>query len=459
MIVSDITLFDKAEVIVSPADKDLIPCGDIARSIADRGGPVITQDAQRYISQSSPPLTAGAAVLFPCVGNLPPSYNAIVHVVIDDNPVFSNRKNITLLQNTVQNGLVASQNYISIAIPWAIGCHLHNVPPSAVANALVSEVSRCLERDPDCKKFRDISFVIPNNDDQKIVLSAMHAAMQAVFTDIETFDNLPTSVYEQSGLEKVVFTLPCGTQFQLVHNDISYESVDVIVNTTNTDLQLLSSTSGGGGGGGVAGPNFHAACDALRKQGIKAVEGKVVETLCEGMAQLRCKNIFHIVLDGRDERKLTRMVRACLERAEKLRYSSIAFLPVWTEQSAYPLSTAVKCFMEELKQFTMRRKQQTSSVKTVNMVILHRSMFQQFKEAFIRDNTGFDGGSQDVNGAGLEPTSPIYEDPSDSMVQQSDDDSEVEFAIYGYDKQAVRNAENQLRIVLDELTNYCYVSK
>lgn len=278
------------------------------------------------------------------------------------------------------------------------------------------------------------------------------------------------------------FALPNGIALQLAQGDITDEQSDVVVNTTNPELRLA--------GGGVAGAllrkggnDLQEACDALRRQGIKAAEGKVVETRCEGMGELNCKSIFHIVFEGKDQRKLVKTILACLDRAEKMKYTSIALPAIGTGTVAYPTSLAAEGIVKALKQFAQKRP---NHVRLIRMVIFLPQMFQQFTEAFkkIGENDSilnyiYDKGAKFLHSVGSAILNPFNEEESsdeermeslagsyDHVRLDSDEDmndekhvmdilsdiplnSEVTICVYGASSQSVKQAEKRLRAIID----------
>ena len=245
------------------------------------------------------------------------------------------------------------------------------------------------------------------------------------------------------------------------------------------------------GGSGVSGAllrkgggSLQAACDTLRAQNIKAAEGKVVETRCEGMGQLQCKSIFHIVFDGKDQRKLLKTILACLDRAEKMKYTSIALPAIGTGNVAYPTALAAEGIVKALKQFIQRKP---NHVKKIRMVIFMPQMFKQFTEAFkkIEENdpgilsliydkgTKFlqsvedfftpkfddDSGDESMEWSGLEDDGrrdiPDKEDEEEdyndlnNLIANSTRDSEVTMCIYGESEQAVKRADKRLKAIIE----------
>ena len=295
----------------------------------------------------------------------------------------------------------------------------------------------------------------------------------------------PSSVVRTSGDlvddDICSFSLPNDVLLHVVRGDITNEQVDVIVNTTNAELQL----TGGGVAGALlkkGGPELQDACDSLRQQGFKASEGKVVETRCKGMGELKCKSIFHVVFEGKDQRKLVNTIVACLDRAEKLKYTSLALPAIGTGTMAYSPSLAAEGIVKALKKFIQRKPYY---VRQIRMVIFVPRMFQQFCEAFKKIgknddgilNYIFDKGSQFLQSAfnsllnpegGDESSddeihmeslsiSDLDEDDYDHCDETVNDlpladiplDSEVTLCIYGESDSAVQRAEKRLNALID----------
>ena len=287
-----------------------------------------------------------------------------------------------------------------------------------------------------------------------------------------------------SDADSCSFSLSNGGVLQLVQGDITIEQTDVIVNTTNPELRLVGSGVSGAllkkGGTGL-----QAACDTLRAQNIKAAEGKVVETRCEGMGQLQCKSIFHIVFDGKEQVKLVKTILACLDRAEKMKYTSIALPAIGTGNVAYPTMMAAEGIVKALKKFIQRKP---NHVKKIRMVIFMPHMFKQFTEAFKKieeSESGilssiYDKGTKFIQSVGsfFNPDSDIesddesmewsgleddhrteneeyvcIDDDDDSnintLLASSSLDSEITMCIYGESDQSVKRAEKRLTAIID----------
>ncbi len=283
----------------------------------------------------------------------------------------------------------------SLSVP-SIGAGNLNYPPDIVAKCLLDETSTYMKANSKSTTLKLIHFVVFDDE--------VHQAFVNKYDDLQTKLNIPDKIktnppshpYNESVMRSshvsgedisCTFQLQNDAMLHLVHGDITNERSDVIVNTTNLQLDLSY--------GGVAkallskgGPRLQAACDSLCKQGINASEEMVVQTECEGMGQLQCKMIFHIVFNGKDDWKLTKIVLACLQKAERNEYASISFPAIGTGAHSYPPDLSAKAIVNSLKQFV--QKSPNPNLKIIRMVIFQSEIFDQFTAAFKKIDEGED---------------------------------------------------------------------
>ena len=276
------------------------------------------------------------------------------------------------------------------------------------------------------------------------------------------------------------FSLPCNLQLEVVQGDITNEGVDVVVNTTTQNLKL----EGSGVAGALArkgGWKLQNACDSLVAQGMRAAEGKVVETICQGIGQLKCKSIFHIVFSGKSQKMLTNTILACLERAEQLHYNSIAFPAIGTGNVNYPSDKAVDAFVKALRQFTSKKPRY---LRVIRMVLYQPQHYQQFSSAFKKMGESSSGFLNYMYDKVFKPVGSFFgysgnEEQSDelerershsghdfyeegdefedigeeerkrNMLAHLSKESEVIIFIYGGSDMSVKRAEKRLREIID----------
>ena len=239
--VGDITVFNRAEVIVNAANEDLHHGAGVAGAIFDRGGSVINKDSNDHVKKYGQ-VNTGSAVIFHRVGNLPPPYKAIVHAV---GPRWSSSashdKEIALLRKSVKNSLKLSQDYNSIAIP-AISGGIFGFPPDISAGAVVKGVAEYLETDPDCN-LTDINFVILQNN-----VDVFKKAMNDHFANVNAHDDVPTASLSPIATPSSDLDTPQDTKTHRKRGSIkpnmSLESIDLhSPNTLSVNSPIASSSA------------------------------------------------------------------------------------------------------------------------------------------------------------------------------------------------------------------------
>ena len=197
--IGDITMFNRAEVIVNAANEDLKHIGGVALAIAKKGGPVIQEDSDDYVSRRGKVQT-GTAVLQTRVGSLPPPYKAIVHAVGPTwNRSSSNHdREIALLKKTCKRALVCAQDYGSIAIP-AISSGVYGFPIDACADALVRAVVEFSENNED-SDLCDINFIILKDNADVFQKAVEHHIQNATIIQPPNAKNITSS--SSSGVKK-----------------------------------------------------------------------------------------------------------------------------------------------------------------------------------------------------------------------------------------------------------------
>ena len=249
--VGDITVFNRAEVIVNAANEDLVHGAGVAGAIVDRGGQVINKDSNDHVKKYGR-VNTGSAVIFPRVGNLPPPYKAIVHAVGPRWSAYadSHDRDIALLRKAVKTSLKSSRDYNSIAIP-AISGGVFGFPPDISAGAVVKGVVEYLETDPDCN-LTDINFVILENN-----VDVFKKAMNDHFANVNVHDDVPSASLSPITTPISDSDTPQGTKTRRKRGSIkpnmSLESMDLSspntpsVNSpiaTSSALKLIKVTKG-----------------------------------------------------------------------------------------------------------------------------------------------------------------------------------------------------------------------
>lgn len=171
-------------------------------------------------------------------------------------------------------------------------------------------------------------------------------------------------------------------EIQIVCGDITVDTSDVIVNTTQSDLQLATGTVSKAISQ-KAGLSMQQSCSMYITQHRRLEEGKVCITQAAG--QLRCKMVFHIVApNNKKASTLSQTVIACLKEAESLKFNSIAFPAIGTGGLSYKPTVAAQKMFEAIIEFV-----QTHPVhlKQVRIVVFEKDMHQVFVQKCIEFST------------------------------------------------------------------------
>ena len=172
-------------------------------------------------------------------------------------------------------------------------------------------------------------------------------------------------------------TFKLGTiQVQILSGDITDDSSDAVVNPTNSELQL----EGPGVSGALlqkGGEELQRVCNTLTSQGLRLQEGKVLHTPATGT--LKCRFVFHILFESKDQKKFLKTITACLNKAEELKCNSIAFPAIGTGAHGYPPDAAARGMMKAIDQFATSK---VTQITCVRIVLFLQDVYQAFLAVF-----------------------------------------------------------------------------
>ena len=171
-------------------------------------------------------------------------------------------------------------------------------------------------------------------------------------------------------------------KLEIVCGDITKDTSDVIVNTTQSDLQLATGTVSKTISQ-IAGPDMQQTCSMYIKEHKQLEEGKICITKATG--QLRCKMVFHIVApNNKKASALGQIISTCLYEADHNKLNSIAFPAIGTGGLSYNPTVAAQGICEAIIEFG-----QTNPVhlKQVRIVVFQEDMLQAFVQKCIKLST------------------------------------------------------------------------
>ena len=140
--VGDITEFEKADVTVNAANRELQHIGGVALSIANKGGPEIQKESNEHVRRKGK-LETGEVWLTRKVGHLP--CKALIHAV---GPQWYGglRKEEALLEKVCTEALkAASRAYRSVAFP-AISSGVYGFPINICAKVMIKAIDKFCEK-------------------------------------------------------------------------------------------------------------------------------------------------------------------------------------------------------------------------------------------------------------------------------------------------------------------------
>ena len=140
--VGDITEFDKADVTVNAANRDLQHIGGVALSIAQKGGPEIQKESNEHVRRRGK-LETGEVWLTRKAGNLP--CKALIHAVGPQWNGGYGKEEVLLEKVCIEALRVASQTYRSIAFP-AISSGVYGFPIGVCAKIMIKAINRFCEK-------------------------------------------------------------------------------------------------------------------------------------------------------------------------------------------------------------------------------------------------------------------------------------------------------------------------
>ncbi|XP_026789921.3 poly(ADP-ribose) polymerase family member 14-related sequence 1 isoform X1 [Pangasianodon hypophthalmus] len=163
-----------------------------------------------------------------------------------------------------------------------------------------------------------------------------------------------------------------GVMIQVLSGDITKETTDVIVNSTNENFTLKSGVSKAVLDG--AGPNVEAECQQLGAQQNKGL-------IMTQQGNLQCKKIIHISAKN-NLTVIQQRVKQALEMCVKHKFSSIAFPAFGTGQGGVNPGHVADSMMDGIVDFLNQTPQ--SSLRMVRIVIFQAPMLVDFHQSMLR---------------------------------------------------------------------------
>ena len=260
---------------------------------------------------------------------------------------------------------------------------------------------------------------------------------------------LPSTASDMSGC----LTLDIeNIMVHLINGDITDSTCDAIVNPTNPLMKL----TGAGVAGAIlkkGGQEQQNLCDTLISVISNLDEGKVVYTKATG--DLKSKYVFHICHEGRNVKKLSDVILACLNQAVKLHLTSIAFPAVGTGTNGCSPRESAASLIQAIRTFA---SSSSSKLQQIHIILCEPRILQDFQDIFKNPEEAQPSMLQrafnSLYSLVVGGSSKSSADPK--IVPVAEDVSvckQLEVNIYGETKTAVKQAHHKVVSWIDEALN------
>ncbi|XP_013403474.1 poly [ADP-ribose] polymerase 14 [Lingula anatina] len=389
------------DAVVNTANERLASGGGLDGAIKKAGGAAIQRECDDIMNKRRTSLDAGEVeVTGP--GKLPCKH--IFHAV---GPRWRGGRSgeREALQRAVENILkkCSEERVESVAIP-AISAGIFGYPKEKATETMVKAASDlCSRSKPDGLK--EIHFVDRGEDIIDLFASAVAKNLKDSAaaggnisedeedgysvndfevinsgggdTDADTDEEIEKDMQQSDGdfiplggKEDMIMTKE-RIKVTLKKGQLAEEQVDVIVNTTQTNLDLSK--------GALSRALLEKAGEELQSELSRKRQIKHGEIICTQGYKLPCLEVYHCACvkwdegKGDSEKVLRTIVRGCLENAHKSGdHSSIAFPSVGTGGLGFPAELVAGALFDEVKEFGIRNP--NTKIKDVRLVVFERDV-------------------------------------------------------------------------------------
>jgi O-acetyl-ADP-ribose deacetylase (regulator of RNase III) len=168
-------------------------------------------------------------------------------------------------------------------------------------------------------------------------------------------------------------------KLQLVHGDITQESVDALINAANSQLQH---------GGGVAGAIAHHGGPQIQMESDKWIRehGPIKHTTpaFTSAGKLKARLIIHAVGpvwgSGNEERRLSTTVHCALQLADELEIKTLALPAISTGIFGFPRDLAAKIILSAIQNYIVQNP--SSELALIRLTIYDYPTLNAFQLAW-----------------------------------------------------------------------------
>lgn len=235
---------------------------------------------------------------------------------------------------------------------------------------------------------------------------------------------------------------------EIVSGDISDSTLDAIVNPTNRMLKL----TGAGVAGAIlakGGQEQQNLCDTIIGLIQSLSDDKVVQTKATG--SLRCKYIFHICHEDNDLKTLSKLVLNCLNKAEKMKLSSIAFPAIGAGTNSHMPRESAASLLQAIRTFA---SVSPLNIHHIQVVVCEPRILQAFLYTFQHPEEAQPSMLRQALNA-LGSIVGVSKNPSDPQVVPITQKARIrytqlEVSVYGESEATVSRAHHKVECYIDE---------
>uniref|UniRef100_A0A673X7X1 Poly [ADP-ribose] polymerase n=1 Tax=Salmo trutta TaxID=8032 RepID=A0A673X7X1_SALTR len=257
----------------------------------------------------------------------------------------------------------------SLSFP-AIGTGNMGFPKGLVSKLLLQEVKDFSQR-RNSTHLKEVAIVVHPSDTQTSVsVSTETSCLNMLFSLGAGFFGQVTSP------SLGVYSMQIGhITFEVSSGDITKESSDVIVNSSNKDFNLKSGVSKSILEG--AGLKVELECSEI----VKSPSFQPCRMIVTSAGSLPCKHIMHIVGQN-DPEIIKETVYNVLKKCEEQKFTSVSFPALGTGQGGASPSAVADAMIDAVVEFVKKKKGQI--VRSVNILIFQTAMVTEFHKSMKR---------------------------------------------------------------------------
>ncbi|KAM5152441.1 protein mono-ADP-ribosyltransferase PARP14-like [Mantella aurantiaca] len=353
------------DVIVNSVGNDLsLRSGAVAKALSKKAGTKLQdllnkEGRGRQVEDGSIFVTDGC--------NL--SCDTVLHAVVPqwDKP---NGSSETILRRIVTECLITTEEkkFRSITIP-AMGTGILEFPKNTVATLMFEEILEFSSKNQ-LQYLKQVDFMLHPSDTDTIKAFTTELEKKTN-TGGQKKDDKPHSLFGNvKSPAQDVYEMKIGSvTYQVKTGDITKETCDVIINSTNDTFNLKTGVSKAILEG--AGPNIESEC---AMHGLLPNNGYVVT---QG-GNLNCKNIIHVA--GQTKPPLImQAISNALNMCEKQQATSVAFPAMGTGAGSVSSVAVADAFLDAVVDFVKSKSALT--VQDVTVVIFQKQMLKDFHDS------------------------------------------------------------------------------